>query len=97
MPDEREDERDRLVDEAEAAHEQVDEREQGRRGPSSANAFAVQITTASRVTRERGRDRVDGEGDVGDARSRRPQAGAACRTRRPLLAARTAGARGTRR
>src|SRR5918994_2450380 len=33
--------------------------------PRSANAFAVQITTGSRVTAKRRRDRVDGKGDVG--------------------------------
>ena len=48
-PDEAEDERDRLVEIAEPAHEQLDENEQGAE-PEEGEAFAVQMTTGSRVT-----------------------------------------------
>ena len=48
-PDEAEDERDRLVEIAEAAYESST-RTSRAPSPRSANAFAVQITTGSRVT-----------------------------------------------
>jgi hypothetical protein len=48
--DEGEDERDRLVHVTEAADEDLDDCEQRTERPRRANAFALQITAASRVT-----------------------------------------------
>jgi hypothetical protein len=63
-PDEREDEGDRLVDVAEAAHEDLD---QGEQGAEPEQRERVRGPDHERVARHREgrRDRVDGEGDVG--------------------------------